>query len=59
MTEASDPTLERIRQVRHEISAEFDHDPHKLVEYYMRLQERHADRLVRPAQPSKSGKSVA
>lgn len=59
MTERSDPTLDRIRQVRHEISAEFDHDPQKLVEYYMRLQERHGDRLVRPAQPVTSGKSAA
>jgi hypothetical protein len=59
MKETSDPTLDRIRQVRHEISAEFDHDPYKLVEYYMRLQERHGDRLVRPAQQVNSDKSAA
>jgi hypothetical protein len=58
MNERSDPTLDRIRQVRHEISAEFDHDPQKLVEYYMQLQERHADRLVRPAEPTED-KSAA
>lgn len=55
MTEGSDPTLDRIRQVRHEISAEFGHDPQRLVEYYMRLQERHGDRLVRPAPPVQTG----
>ncbi|HEX6040725.1 hypothetical protein [Longimicrobium sp.] len=54
MKESPDPTLDHIRQVRHQISAEFNHDPHKLVEHYMRLQERHADRLVRPAQPVRS-----
>jgi hypothetical protein len=26
---------------------QFDHDPKKLVEHYMKLQERHRDRLVR------------
>jgi hypothetical protein len=59
MKEQADPTLDRIRQVRHEISAEFDHDPQKLVEYYMRLQERHRDRLTRPAEPALPGKSAA
>jgi hypothetical protein len=44
MTPEPDPTLDRIRQVRHEISAEFDHDPEKLVEYYMRLQEERRNR---------------
>lgn len=59
MSEHSDPTLDHIRRVRHEISAEFDHDPQKIVEYYMRLQERHRDRLVRPAQSTEAEKSVA
>jgi homoserine trans-succinylase len=34
-----DPILDEIRKVRHRISAQFDHDPFKLVEYYMKLQE--------------------
>lgn len=59
MKQQADPTLDRIRQVRREISAEFDHDPQKLVEYYMRLQERHRDRLVRPAQTTLPGESAA
>jgi hypothetical protein len=44
MPREPDPTLDRIRQVRHEISAEFDHDPAKVVEYYMRLQEERRNR---------------
>jgi hypothetical protein len=46
MKKQNDPTLDRIRRVRHEISAECGHDPYKLVEYYMGLQEQHRDRLV-------------
>ena len=42
-----DPTIARIRKVRHEISARFDHDPKRIVEHYKKLQERHKDRLVR------------
>jgi hypothetical protein len=42
----SDPAIDEIRAIRHEISARFDHDPRKLVEHYMQLQRRHADRLI-------------
>lgn len=42
-----DPTLARICEARHQISEKCGHDPKKLVEYYMKLQEeRYADRLV-------------
>ncbi len=44
--EDSDPPIDEIRAVRHEISARFGHDPRKLVEHYMQLQRRHADRLI-------------
>ena len=43
--ELEDP-IDRIRRIRHEISKRFDHDPRKLVEYYMERQKRHADRLI-------------
>ena len=33
-----DPAITRIHEVRHRISKQFDHDPKKLVEHYMRLQ---------------------
>jgi len=50
----SDSPLARIREARHSISEECGHDPKRLVEYYMQLQQRHADRLVRSVDtPSK------
>lgn len=44
--ELSDPVIDEIRAVRSRISAQFDRDPKKLVEYDMELQKRHADRLI-------------
>lgn len=45
-----DPIIDRIRQIRHEISAEHGHDPARLVEHYMEL-----DRQRKKAnQPSSS-----
>ena len=45
---STDPTIDEIRAVRHRISEQFGHDPKKLCEHYMRLQEeKYADRLVR------------
>ncbi len=49
-----DPILDEIRRVRHHLSAQFDHDPVKLVAHSMKLQERHRDRLVRPAEVDNS-----
>ena len=45
-TKYNDPVIDEIRQVRHEISARFDHDPARLVAYYMELQKQHQDRLI-------------
>jgi hypothetical protein len=42
----NDPVIDEIREVRHRISARFEHDPARLVAYYMDLQERHRDRLL-------------
>lgn len=41
-----DPTINRIREARHRISAACDHDPRKLVKYFMELQKRHEGRLI-------------
>lgn len=41
-----DPVIDEIREVRHRISARFDHDPPRLVAYYMELQKRYQDRLI-------------
>jgi hypothetical protein len=42
----SDPILREIRETRQRISAECGHDPRRLLEYYMKLQEQHRDRLA-------------
>ncbi len=41
-----DPIIDELRRVRHRISEQFAHDPHKLVEHYIKLQERHKDRIL-------------
>lgn len=48
-----DPAIEEIRRVRHEISARFNHDPRRLIEYYIKLQKRHQDRITQRIQISK------
>lgn len=45
----SDQPIDEIREVRHRISARFDHDPARLVAYYAKLQEQYRDRLIDPA----------
>lgn len=41
-----DPIIDEIRRVRHEISKSTGHDPKKLVDYYIRTQKEHSDRLI-------------
>ena len=41
-----DPVIDEIRQIRHEISAQFGHDPARLVAHYMELQKQYKDRLI-------------
>lgn len=43
----TDPTIDRIRATRHKISEACDHETKKLVEYYMKYQQKYADRLVK------------
>jgi len=45
-TMQDDPAIASIREARHRISEQFDHDPKKLVEHYIRLQEQHKERLL-------------
>jgi hypothetical protein len=42
----NDPVIDEIREVRHRISAQFGHDPAKLVAHYMQMQEKYKDRLI-------------
>lgn len=56
----SDPVIDEIREIRHRISARCDHDPTRLVAYYMELQEQYRDRLIKPAKNTeRAGKSAA
>lgn len=42
-----DPVIQRIREARHRISEKCDHDPQKLVDYYVELQKKYEDRLLK------------
>lgn len=46
MTKQTDPVIDEIREVRHRISARFDHDPKRLVAHYMEYQKQYQDRLI-------------
>ena len=54
-----DPVIERIREVRHRISAEFGHDTKRLIDHYIELQKKYADRLVKPSQKPESAEVVS
>ena len=58
--EHSDPVIDEAREVRQRISARFDHDPTRLVAHYIKLQERHRDRLIdRPKTAERGDESAA
>jgi len=42
----ADPLIKSIRDVRHEISKQFNHDVDKIINYYKNKQEKHSDRLI-------------
>ena len=46
MKPSDDPTIERIRETRHRISEEHDHDAEKIVGYYLELQKKYEERLL-------------
>ena len=43
-----DEGIRAVREVREKISAEFNNDPEKLIEYYIEQQKQHRDRLLQP-----------
>ena len=47
-----DPTILRIRETRHRISKKFGHNIEKIVNHYIKLQERH-NKLLISAKPKK------
>jgi hypothetical protein len=50
----SDTFVEEIHAIRREIAEECDHDLKKIGEYFMELQKRFPQRLVRPVRRAKS-----
>jgi hypothetical protein len=60
MQPKNDPVIEEIREQRRRISGRCEHDPAKLVAYYMELQKQYADRLFQnPAKTEESDQSAA
>jgi hypothetical protein len=57
-TEADD-FVEEVRRVKREISAEFEHDPAKLVAFLTEYQKQFADRLSQPPLEGGRGKPAA
>ena len=56
-----DPLIDEIRAVRHEISAEFGHDTHALLQHYRDMEKRYADRMLPPTgrlAPETEGRSL-
>ena len=50
----NDPVIDEIREVQRRISARFDHDPAKLVTFYieMQMQKQYQNRLIKAANSS-------
>lgn len=42
----NDLTITQIRKTRHQISERFNHDPKKIVEYYIEMQKKYRNRLL-------------
>ncbi len=51
----SDPVIDEIREVRHRISARFDHDPTQMVAFYIELQKQYQERLIETAKSTEHG----
>jgi hypothetical protein len=45
-----DPTISEIRETRHKISEENDHDTKKVVDYYIELQKKYKERLLKTSE---------
>lgn len=58
LTMKDDPVIARIREVRHRISEACGHDPKRLVEYYLKRQGEHPERLLKDGSETGSKKEV-
>lgn len=50
MKQKDDPTIERIRETRHQISEAHEDGPQKIVEYYLELQKKFERQLLKNAE---------
>ena len=48
----NDAPIDEVRELRRRISARFDHNPARIVAYYIKLQEQYRDRLIDNAKTS-------
>ena len=55
----NDAPIDEVRELRRRISARFDHDPARLVAYYVKLQEQYRDRLIDTAKTSEGKNQTA
>ncbi len=55
----NDQPIDEIRELRRRISARFDHDPVRLVAYYVKLQEQYRDRLINTAKTTEGRDQTA
>ncbi|MBE9057100.1 hypothetical protein [Sphaerospermopsis sp. LEGE 08334] len=44
MITLDDSVLQKIREIRHQISQNNQHDPHKLIKYYLELQQQYKNK---------------
>ncbi len=54
-TQTGDKVIDELRKVRHSISSEYQHDPHRLIQHLIELQQEYADRLIFAANDPTSG----
>jgi hypothetical protein len=54
-----DLAIVHVREVRHRNSQQHAHDPKKLVEYYLQLQEKYKDRLLEQVKSKKPEEASA
>ena len=55
----NDQPIDEVRELRRRISARFEHDPARLVAYYVKLQEQYRDRLIDPAKTAEEKDQTA
>jgi len=51
MSVNKDIAIDRVREVRHQISAKFDHDTQRMIDHYLEYQKRFRERLEPMSKP--------